>query len=300
MTRGNSTSSQAARETMDQFEQYRPFMFSIAYRMLGSVTEAEDILQNAYLRYREMPAGSIASPKAFLSTVVTRLCLNQLQSAHVQRESYLGPWLPEPLLTEDDPESPTSQAERLESISMAFLVLLERLTPVERAVFLLREVFDYPYADIAEIVGKDEVSCRQILSRAKKFIAGNRPRFTPSTEQHHQLLQQFLDAVEEGDLDGLTQLLTSDVTLSTDGGGKVRGAATRILHGPEAVARFMISSMRFIQAPFTSEITEVNGEPALLLRMEGHPFSVVSVTLDQQHIVDIRVIANPDKLRHLE
>src|SRR5919109_932170 len=229
------------KDAMDQFEKYRPLMFSIAYRMLGSVTEAEDILQNAYLRYRERPVGSIASPKAFLSTVVTRLCLNHLQSVRVQRESYLGPWLPEPLLTEDDPESPISQAERLESISMAFLVLLERLTPVERAVFLLREVFDYPYAEIAEIVGKDEVSCRQILSRAKKFIAGNRPRFTPSTEQHQHLLQQFLGAVEEGDLDGLTQLLASDVTLSTDGGGKVRGAATRTLHGPKVVARFMIA-----------------------------------------------------------
>jgi RNA polymerase sigma-70 factor (ECF subfamily) len=285
---------------MDQFEQYRPLMFSIAYRMLGSVTEAEDTLQDAYLRYRQMPAGSIASPKAFLSTVVTRLCLNHLQAAHVQRESYLGPWLPEPLLTEEDPESPTSQAERLESISMAFLVMLERLTPVERAVFLLREVFDYPYPDIAEIVGKDEVSCRQILSRAKKFIAGSRPRFTPSTEQHQHLLQQFLEAVEEGDLDGLTQLLASDVTLRTDGGGKVRGAATRILHGQEAVARFMIASQRFIQARFTTEITEVNGEPALLLRVEDHPFAVVSVTIAQQHILEVRVIANPDKLRHLE
>ncbi len=288
------------KEAMDQFETYRPMMFSIAYRMLGSVTEAEDMLQNAYLRYRQMPAGSIASPKAFLSTVVTRLCLNHLQAARVQRESYLGPWLPEPLLTEDDPGSPTSQAEMLESISMAFLVLLERLTPVERAVFLLREVFDYPYTDIAEIVGKDEVSCRQIFSRAKKFIAAQRPRFTSSTEHHDQLMQQFLEAVEEGDLDGLTQLLASDVTLWTDGGGKVRGAATRSLHGQEAVARFVIASQRFIQTMFTTEITEVNGEPAILLRVDGHPFSVVSVTIAQQHIVEIRVIAAPEKLRHLE
>src|SRR5438270_7321617 len=166
MTRGSSISLQTERESMDQFESYRPLMFSIAYRMLGSVTEAEDMLQNAYLRYREMPAGSIASPKAFLSTVVTRLCLNHLQAARVQRESYLGPWLPEPLLTEDDPKSPISQAEKLESISMAFLVLLERLTSVERAVFLLREVFDYSYPEIAEIVGNEEASCRQILSRA--------------------------------------------------------------------------------------------------------------------------------------
>ncbi len=288
------------KEAMDQFEQYRPLMFSIAYRMLGSVIEAEDILQNAYLRYRQMPAGSIDSPKAFLSTVVTRLCLNHLQAARVQRESYLGPWLPEPLLTEDDSESPTSQAEKLESISMAFLVLLERLTPVERAVFLLREVFDYPYPEIAEIVGKEEVSCRQIFSRAKKFIASQRPRFTPSSEHHEQLLQQFLEAVEEGDLDGLTQLLASDVTLSTDGGGKVRGAATRSLQGLEAVAKFMIASQRLIQTLFTTEITQVNGEPAILLRVDGHPFSVVSVTIAQQHIVEVRVIANSDKLRHLE
>ncbi len=288
------------KETMDEFERYRPLMFSIAYRMLGSVTEAEDIVQNAYLRYRQIPAGSIASPKAFLSTVVTRLCLNHLQSVRVQRESYLGPWLPEPLLTEDDASSPTSQAEMLESISMAFLVLLERLTPVERAVFLLREVFDYPYPEIAAIVGKEEVSCRQIFSRAKKFIASQRPRFTPASEHHEQLLQQFLEAVEEGDLDGLTELLTSDVTLWTDGGGKVRGAASRFLHGQDAVARFMIASQRLIQTVFTTEITPVNGEPAILLRVDGHPFSVVSITIAQQHIVEVRVIANPEKLRHLE
>ena len=288
------------KESTDEFERHRPIMFSIAYRMLGSVTEAEDIVQNAYLRYHQMPADSIASPKAFLSTVVTRLCLNQLQTARVQRESYLGPWLPEPLLTEDDAASPTSQAEMLESISMAFLVLLERLTPVERAVFLLREVFDYPYPEIAAIVDKEEVSCRQIFSRAKKFIASQRPRFTPSSEHHEQLLHRFLAAVEEGDLAGLTELLAEDVTLQTDGGGKVRGAATRSLHGLEPVARFVIASQRLIQAGFTAEITQVNGEPAILLRVDGHPFSVVSVTIAQQQIVEVRVIANPDKLKHLE
>ena len=295
-----SSLTQPEREAMDQFELYRPLMFSIAYRMLGSVTEAEDTLQNAYVRYRQMPADSIASPKAFLSTVVTRLCLNQLQTARVQRESYLGPWLPEPLLTEDDPGSPTSQAEMLESISMAFLVLLERLTPVERAVFLLREVFDYPYAEIAAIVDKEEATCRQILSRAKKFIAAEHPRFTPSTPQHRQLLRQFMDAVEEGDLDGLTQLLASDVTMWADGGGKVRGAATRPLHGPQAVARFTIASLRYIQENFTMEITEANRESAILLRVDGHPFVVVSVTIAQQQIVEIRVIGNPEKLRHLD
>ena len=297
---GSSTSSLLERETMDQFEMYRPLMFSIAYRMLGSVTEAEDTLQDAYLRYRQMPPGSIASPKAFLSTVVTRLCLNQLQSARAQRETYPGPWLPEPLLTEDDPDSPSGQAEKLESISMAFLVLLERLTPVERAVFLLHEVFDYPYHEIAEIVGKEEVACRQILSRAKKFLAAERPRFTPSAEHHHELLQQFLEAVEEGDIDGLTEILSEDVAMWADGGGKVRGAATRPLHGQHAVTRFLVASLRFAQGTVTTEITEVNGEPAILIRADGHPFAVVSFTIAQQRIVEIRAIGNPEKLKHLQ
>lgn len=287
-------------ETLELFEQYRPMMFSIAYRMLGSVSEAEDTLQAAYLRYRQLPAGSVASPKAFFSTMVTRLCLNQLQSMRMQRESYLGPWLPEPLLTEEDPASPISQAEKLESISMAFLVLLERLTPVERAVFLLREVFDYSYMEVAEIIGKEEVGCRQILSRAKKSLAANRPRFTPSNEQHQQLMQQFLNAVSEGDLAGLIRLLASDVRLTADGGGKVRGAATHPLYGPEAVAQFLIAvSLRYMQEVDTREIMEVNGEPAIMIRVDGHPFVVISVTVVQQRIVDIRAIGNPDKLKHL-
>lgn len=293
-------SSPSERDSIDQFEQYRPLMFSIAYRMLGSVSEAEDMLQNAYIRYLQIDISTIASPKAFLSTMVTRLCLNHLQSVRVQRESYLGPWLPEPLLTEEDPESPTSQAEQLESISMAFLVLLERLTPVERAVFLLREVFDYSYPEIASMVGKEEASCRQILSRAKKFIAAQRPRFTASNERHQQLLQQFQAAVTEGDLSGLMHLLSSDVTLSTDGGGKVPGAATRRLQGAEAVARFMIAvTRRYAQALSTPELIEANGEPAILIRVDGHPFTVISMTIVQQQIVDIRAIGNPDKLKHL-
>jgi RNA polymerase sigma-70 factor (ECF subfamily) len=286
---------------MDLFEEYRPLMFSIAYRMLGSVAEAEDTVQNAYIRYSQMPPGSITSPKAFLSTVVTRLCLNQLQSARAQRESYLGPWLPDPLLTEDedDPRSPTHRAETLESISIAFLVLLERLTPVERAVFLLREVFDYSYPEIAEIVEKGEAAVRQIFHRAKKFLADERPRFTPSTKHHEQLLGSFMRAVQDGDLGGLTALLTSDVTMWADAGGKVRGAATRPLHGPHAVAQFMISSLRFVQGKLTADIRSVNGEPALLLREDGKPLVVVSMTFVDEAIRDIRVIGNPDKLQHL-
>jgi RNA polymerase sigma-70 factor (ECF subfamily) len=286
---------------VDVFEEYRPLLFAIAYRMLGSVPEAEDVVQNAYIRYSQMPPGSINSPKAFLSTVVTRLCLNQLQSARAQRESYLGPWLPDPLLTEDedDPRSPSRRAEMLESISMAFLVLLERLTPVERAVFLLREVFDYSYPEIAEMVEKSEDAVRQIFHRAKKFLADERPRFTPSTKHHEQLLGSFMRAVQNGDLGGLTSLLTSDVTMWADSGGKVRGAATRPLHGPYAVAQFMIGSLRFVQGTLSAEVRSVNGEPALLLREDSKPLVVVCMTFVDEAIGDIRVIGNPDKLAHL-
>ena len=206
-----------------QFESYRPLMFSIAYRMLGSVTEAEDIVQEAYLRYQAMPPDQIVSHKAFLSTIVTRLCLNQLQSARAQREAYIGPWLPEPVLTGvDERFAPPQHAELHESLALAFLVLLEQLTPVERAVFLLREVFDYDYAEIAAIVGKAEAACRQLFSRAKRHIAAGRPRFTPSPEAHRQIFTQFLRAVEQGELDGLMQLLADDVELWVDGGGKAQ------------------------------------------------------------------------------
>ncbi|HEV8192083.1 MAG TPA: RNA polymerase sigma factor SigJ, partial [Ktedonobacterales bacterium] len=254
---------------MDEFEAHRGLMFSIAYRMLGSVADAEDILQEAYLRYRDVPAGSIASPRAFLSTMVTRLCLNQLQSARARREAYIGPWLPEPVITAE--QDAFSQVALEESISMAFLVLLERLTPVERAVFLLREAFDYSYAEIAEMVGKEEATCRQIFSRAKKFLASQRPRFSPSREQHHLILRRFMQAVGSGNLDELIQLLAADVALWADGGGRGRGAATRVVHGPNAVARFVLGSIRLLQGPYEAEFTEVNREPAVILRVNGTP-----------------------------
>jgi RNA polymerase sigma-70 factor (ECF subfamily) len=184
----------------NQFEIYRPLMFSIAYRMLGSATDAEDIVQEAYLRYQTTQLDQIVSHKAFLTTVVTRLCLNQLQSAHSQRETYIGPWLPEPMLTD---ALPAQQTELHDSLSLAFLTLLEQLTPQERAVFLLREVFDYEYIEIAQIIGKTEPACRQMYSRAKKHITEHRPRFKPTPEVHRQILDQFVQAVETGDLESL-------------------------------------------------------------------------------------------------
>jgi RNA polymerase sigma-70 factor (ECF subfamily) len=216
----------------------------------------------------------------------------------VRRETYIGPWLPEPIITDEEHDG-FAEASLHESLSMAFLVLLERLTPVERAVFLLREVFDYSYAEIAEIVAKEEVACRQIFSRAKKYLAAQRPRFSPSREHHHLILQRFMQAIGTGDLDGLIQMLTADVTLQADGGGQVPGAATRVVYGPTSVARFVLGSVRFLQGPHNAELTTVNGEPAVILRVDGRPVVVVSYTFDQDMISAIRIMGNPDKLRHI-
>jgi RNA polymerase sigma-70 factor, ECF subfamily len=279
-----------------QFETYRPLMFSIAYRMLGSATDAEDIVQEAYLRYQATPPDQIVSPKAFLSTVVTRLCLNQLRSARAQRESYLGPWLPEPVLTgTDEPIAPTQQAELHETLSLAFLVLLEQLTPVERAVFLLRDVFGYDYSEIAAIIGKSAATCRQVFRRARSHIADHRPRFKPSPDAHHQIFTQFLRAAGSGELDGLLQLLADDVTLWADSGGKVRGIK-RPLRGRDVVARFLLASPQIPTEPYQPEIASVNGEPALILRAGGEARVVVSISIDQGRIYAIWVIGNPDKL----
>ena len=207
-------------------------MFSIAYPMLGSVMAAEDIVQDAYLRYQAVQAETIVSPKAFLGTVVTRLCLNQLHSAQAQRESYIGLWLPEPVLTQDQELfSPTNYVDLHESILLAFLMLLEQLSPFERAVLLLRDVFDYDYAEIAEIIGHEESACRQLFSQAKRHVTEHRPRFKATPEEHRRILNQFMQAVGTGELYGLMQLLTDDVTLWADGGGKARGAAIHPLHG---------------------------------------------------------------------
>lgn len=280
-----------------RFESYRPLMFSIAYRMLGSATEAEDIVQEAFLRYQSTDTDQIVSDKAFLSTVVTRLCLNQLQSAHSQRETYIGPWLPEPVLTAEDEHSvPAQQAELHESISMAFLTLLEQLSPLERAVFLLREVFDYEYAEIAEIIGKEEAACRQLFSRARKHITEHRPRYSPSPEAHRQILDRFMQATGSGDLDGLIQLLADDVVMWADGGGKTRGAALYPLHGAEAVAQFLVASVRLAPPGLHSEFAEVNGEQAVILRTDDRAFLVLFAEADKQHVTNIRVVGNPDKL----
>jgi RNA polymerase sigma-70 factor (ECF subfamily) len=281
------------------FEAYRPLLFGIAYRMLGSGADAEDIVQEAYLRYRQ--AGRpVAEPRAFLCTVVTRLCLNQLAAARSRRELYFGPWLPEPLLTEQGAEqSPVERAELYDSLSLAFLVLLEQLTPAERAAFLLREVFDYSYGEIGAILGKEPAACRQLCSRAKRRIAAGRPRFTAPAGAHRELLDAFLQASNDGDLDGLLRLLADDVVLWADSGGKVRGALPAPLRGGAKVARFLLAARGFATEPLSAKVRELNGEAALLLLAGGEARFVFFVSAEGGRITAVRVIGNPAKLASL-
>jgi RNA polymerase sigma-70 factor, ECF subfamily len=292
--------SPAPQDHLAAFQEHRPLLFALAYRLLGRATEAEDVLQDAYLRFLGAPLADIESPKAYLSTIVTRLCLNQLTSARAQRETYIGPWLPEPVLDTDHPElnNPEARAIESETISLAFMVLLERLTPAERAVFLLREVFDYEYREIAGILDRSETACRQLFSRAKDRIAAERPRFQANQEEHRRLLEEFMRAARNGDLDGLTNLLADDVTFWADGGGKVRGAALQPVRGRADVARFVIGvTARFTPAGAQLAVADVNGKPTLLIRHpDGTPAIVVSIDVDRSRIRNIWAIGNPDKL----
>jgi len=280
---------------VETFEGYRPLLFSIAYRMLGSVMEAEDMVQEAYLRYKSVPSESIQSPKAFLTTVITRLCLDQLKSEKVKREEYVGEWLPEPLLTE---RAPSAIIGERENISMAFMVLLESLSPVERAVFLLREVFDYPYDEIAKIVDKTEANCRQYYHRAKQYLLERRPRFTPSPDEQQRLTESFLMAVSTGDVGGLNQLLAEDVTSTGDGGGKVAAARHPVV-GRAAVARLLFGLAKKVPANWRFEIAEFNGAPALLIWMGDQAINVMCFTWEGNRITAIHNVANPDKLKHI-
>lgn len=282
----------------ETFEQYRPLLFSIAYRMLGSVMEAEDMVQETYLRYAAVPPAHIHSLKSFLCTIVTRLSLDQLKSAKAQREQYFGPWLPEPLVTGGEGEHPLAALARDETISMAFLVLLEKLNPVERAVFLLREVFDYDYAEIAGIVERSEVTCRQIFSRAKKFLTAERPRFEPSAEAHQQIFGQFLQACLDGDLNGLMTLLAEGVTVWSDGGGKAAAAIHPVI-GRQSVGQFVLGLMRRAPKEVRYTITEMNGSAALVVLLDDKIETVMIVEDDGAQVTAVRFVRNPDKLRHL-
>src|SRR5579872_737722 len=289
----------------ESFETYRTYLFAIAYRMLGSAMDAEDMVQETYLRYQSTPKDAIGSLKAFLTTIISRLCVDQLHLARRQREQYLGPWLPEPIITADSREviNPEERVEKEESISMAFLLLLEHLQPVERAVILLREVFDYDYAEIASFLGKSEVACRQWFSRAKKHLGDHRPRFPASPNTQKQLLTGFLRAIQTGEMTALLKLLAEDVTFWADGGGKVKGVATRQLFGRDAVVSFILSNSPIFRntlpADARVELAEVNGQPALNTRSADKALAVLTIDVEAQQIKAIRFVANPDKLARI-
>ena len=283
---------------MESFETYRTYLFAIAYRMLGSAMDAEDMVQETYLRYQTTPPETIRSLKAFLATVLTRLCMDQLQLARRKREVYVGPWLPEPILTTTTPasEDPAERIEREESISLAFLMLLEQLQPFERAVFLLHEVFEYDFAEIATMLDKREATCRRSFSRAKKHLAEHRPRFPASAQTHQQLLSGYFQAVQGGDMTPLMNLLSENVTLWADAGGKIKQAALRPIVGRDAVARFSLGTKRFWPENARVEQGEVNGQAALIIRVDGRAWSVLSIEVEAEQIQAIRIIANPEKL----
>jgi RNA polymerase sigma-70 factor (ECF subfamily) len=283
-------------------EQLRPVAFAIAYRMLGSVSEAEDVVQEALLRvHQALDAGEqIASPRAFVATVTTRLAIDELRSARARREKYVGEWLPEPIIT-DGRDDPARRAEIADSLSLALLVLLESLSPEQRAVLLLHDVFDYDHAQIAKIIGKSQANVRQLATRARRHIKQRRPRFQTTREQQEELARRFFQAAEEGDLSGLEALLAHDVELTGDGGGKVPALA-RTLRGRTRVARTLIDWARLgARLPGVSlRPVEVNGGPgALWLDAQKRLIAVVALEIAGGQITNISAIVNPDKLAGL-
>lgn len=276
-------------------------MFSIAYRMLGSVAEAEDVVQDALLRMHqaETDGTSFASPDAFATTVATRLAIDTLRSARVRRELYVGPWLPEPLARSEDTD-PARRIQTDETVSTAFLVLLETLSPTERAVFILREVFGYGYAEVAEIVERNEANCRQILARAKRALDQGRPRYEADRTHQEELSRRFLAAANDGDMAALTSLLADDVVFVGDGGGKAP-AIRQPIHGAPQVARFMAGLARqAARINVRVDLEEANGVPALYARSaDGAVLSVLTIEFSGGHIHALHNQLNPDKLRHL-
>jgi RNA polymerase sigma-70 factor (ECF subfamily) len=282
----------------EEFEQLRPLLSAIAYRILGSVTEAEDAVQETWLRYETSPTEP-TSTKAFLSAVVTRISIDVLRSARVRREEYAGPWFPEPLLT-DPYQDPERSAELADSVSMAALLLLERLSPLERAVFVLREVFGFGFPEVASAVGRSEVACRQLAVRARRHMDAGRPRFEADRREREELAARFFDALREGDLDGLRELLAADASLVGDSGGKAPQLA-RAIFGAGKVARVLASIFpRLVRIGVTLEPHEVNGQPGAILRdRDGKVLNAWALDVLDGRIQAIRTVTNPDKLGHV-
>ena len=287
----------------DIFNADRPRLFSIAYRMLGSASDAEDVLQDAWVRYAAADGSTIRSPQAFATTIVTRLCLDRLKSARATREQYVGPWLPEPVLTREM-DSPEATLERAESVTLAFLVLLEKLSPEERAVFLLKDVFDYDHAAIGEILGISSANSRQLLHRARTALAQGRPRRAGTPESRRAVAERFAQAFATGDAAALAGMLADDAGMWSDGGGKATAARRPVL-GREAIVNFLVGIHRIGEASglirdSSLVIEDVNSEPALILRVGGRLESIFVLSVDDDAITGIRVVRNPDKLVRID
>ena len=282
----------------EEFEELRPLLFAIAYRILGSVAEAEDAVQETWLRYESSPTQP-TSTKAFLSAVVTRVSIDVLRSARVRREAYVGPWFPEPLLT-DPYQDPARSAELADSLSMAALLLLERLSPLERAAFVLRDVFGFSFPEIATAVGRSEAACRQLAVRARRHMDAGRPRFEADRRDREELAARFFDALRDGDVDSLRELLAADVQMVGDGGGKGPALAKGVF-GADNVARLLASVFPVLaRVDATVEPREVNGQPGALLRdRDGKVAGTMALDVLGGRIQTIRSVVNPDKLGHM-
>ena len=277
-----------------EFNRHRRRLYGIAYRMLGSKADAEDMVQEAYVRWHQADVERVQTPEAWLVTTVTRLCIDRLRVARTEREAYVGPWLPEPLVTES--EQPERHAELASDLSVAFLVMLERLGPEERAAFLLHEVFDSDYPDIARILGKSEAACRQIVHRARERARQDRPRFQVSEFARKRLLERFMAALRARDESAMLALMAEDVTWTSDGGGKAK-AARKIVKSAEHVARFVIGVWRRYLDRATHHFVSINGEPGIVMCVGGEAKSVMSVETDGLRILAVYAMLNPDKLK---
>ncbi|CAN7650771.1 RNA polymerase sigma-70 factor [Variovorax paradoxus] len=279
------------------FNSHRSRLQGIAYRMLGSVAEAEEVVQDAWLRWHEADKAALGSAEAWLVTVVTRLSIDRLRAAKVQREHYIGAWMPEPTLT-GGPDTPEQLLERADNISVAFLAVLERLAPEARAAFLLREVFDADYDEVARTLGKSEAACRQLVHRAKAQVQEARPRFQVPRETHQRLLRAFADAAARGSLQELKALMAEDVELIGDGGGKVQ-SFSKVLRGSQRLAQLYFALWRRMGAAVRMELVELNGEPGLLRFLDGELESAQTFEIEDERIVRVRVQRNPDKLARI-
>jgi RNA polymerase sigma-70 factor (ECF subfamily) len=286
------------RDELREFEAGRARLLAVAYRLLGSATEAEDAVQDTFLRWNAADRDAVRNPAAWLTKVLTNLCLTRLTSARARRESYVGPWLPEPVATAGTPFGPLDTAERRETVSMAFLLLLERLTPPERAVFVLREAFEYSHREIAEILELTVANCQQLYRRARLRAPQDRPRFTASRDEGLHIAQHFLVAARGGDLSGLESLLAADVVSWADGGGRTPAARTPV-RGAHRVARYLAGWMNRDVPGLAVRIAEVNGQPGLLAIVDGALVLVVTLEVADGRIAAVRIVNNPDKLGFL-